>query len=50
MVLQSRIIPVKPNFRPCTYFVPFISLLAGCDLVGIGFIEGCWTKEVAEGM
>ena len=31
-------------------FSSFISLLAGCGLVGIGFIERCWTTEVAEGM
>lgn len=49
-MLQSHIIPVTPNFRPCTSLTPFISLLAGCGLVQIGFIEWCWTTEVAEGM
>lgn len=50
-MLQSRVIPVQPSFRPCTYFIPsFVSTLAGCGFGGIELIEQCWTAEVAEGM
>lgn len=48
MMLQSRVIPVKPNFRP--YFIPFITLLAGCVVLWEqGLLNGGGEQRLLKG-
>lgn len=51
VVLQSWNYPNEtPFFFFCTYSILLTALLFGSGLVEMGFIEHCWTAEVAGGM